>query len=176
MADDTAKGRHAADRLSVGVVGCGMIAQVMHLHYLRELSETYEIAALCDVSEPVARACADRYGVPVVHTSWQALVAERPDEVMVLTSGSHAQVAVAAAQAGSHVFVRSPIGSGCASAASDGAAVARCVPIGTLAVKMAADGGYVRLKPGAARTTARRGRPPDPRAASSRGNCRGQDR
>ncbi len=26
-------------RLKVGVIGCGLIAQVMHLHYLRELSE-----------------------------------------------------------------------------------------------------------------------------------------
>ncbi len=86
-----------------------MIAQVMHLHNLRELSEAYEIAALCDVSEPVARGCADRYGVPVVHTSWQDLVAERLDVVMVLTSGSHAPVAVAAAQAGSHVFVEKPM-------------------------------------------------------------------
>jgi len=87
------------DRLRVGVVGCGMIAQVMHLHYLTELRDRFEIAALCDVSEPVARACADRYGVPVVHTRWQDLVAERLDVVMVLTSGSHAPVAIAAGQA-----------------------------------------------------------------------------
>ena len=32
-------------RLKVGVIGCGLIAQVMHLHYLRELSEQFEIAA-----------------------------------------------------------------------------------------------------------------------------------
>jgi predicted dehydrogenase len=98
-----------ADRLRVGVVGCGMIAQVMHLHYLSELSDRYEIAALCDVSEPVARACAERYRVPAVHTSWPDLVAERLDVVMVLTSGSHAPVAVAAARAGSHVFVEKPM-------------------------------------------------------------------
>jgi predicted dehydrogenase len=90
-------------------VGCGMIAQVMHLHYLTELRDRFEIAALCDVSGPVARACADRYGVPVVHTRWQDLVAERLDVVMVLISGSHAPVAIAAAQAGSNVFVEKPM-------------------------------------------------------------------
>jgi predicted dehydrogenase len=45
-------------RLKVGVVGCGLIAQVMHLHYLQELSDRFEIAALCDLSEEVRNACA----------------------------------------------------------------------------------------------------------------------
>ena len=96
-------------RLRVGVVGCGVIAQVMHLNYLWELSDRFEIAALCDVSEPTARACAARYGVSAVYTDWRDLVAQRLDLVMVLTSGSHAPIAVAAAQAGSHVFVEKPM-------------------------------------------------------------------
>jgi predicted dehydrogenase len=90
-------------------VGCGLIAQVMHLPYLTELGESYHIGALCDPSAPVAVACASRYHVKTVHTSWQDLVAERLDVVMVLTSGSHAPIAVAAAQAGSHVFVEKPM-------------------------------------------------------------------
>ena len=95
--------------LRVGVVGCGLIAQVMHLPHLAELTGDFEIAALCDVSEPVASELAGRYGVKTVHTSWQDLVSERLDVVMVLTSGSHAPIAVAAAQAGSHVFVEKPM-------------------------------------------------------------------
>ncbi len=95
--------------LRVGVVGCGVIAQVMHLPHLAELRDRFEIAALCDISEPVAAACADIYGVASVHTSWQDLVAERLDVVMVLTSGSHAPIAVAAAKAGSHVFIEKPM-------------------------------------------------------------------
>ena len=41
-------------RLKVGVIGGGLIAQVMHLHYLRELSDRFEIAAICDLSAEVA--------------------------------------------------------------------------------------------------------------------------
>jgi predicted dehydrogenase len=93
----------------VGVVGCGLIAQVMHLPYLTELADQFEIAALCDVSESVARQCAERYGVSVVHTRWQDLIGEELDAVMVLTSGDHAPVAIAAAQAGRHVFVEKPM-------------------------------------------------------------------
>jgi predicted dehydrogenase len=95
--------------LRVGVVGCGVIAQVMHLPHLRDLRDRYEIAALCDISRPVAEACAEQYGVDTVHVSWEDLVAERLDVVMVLTSGSHAPIAVGAARAGSHVFVEKPM-------------------------------------------------------------------
>lgn len=97
------------ERLKVGVVGCGVIAQVMHLPHLAELRDRFEIAALCDISEPTARACAEIYGVEKVFTSWQDLVNERLDVVMVLTSGSHAPIAVAAAKAGSNVFVEKPL-------------------------------------------------------------------
>jgi predicted dehydrogenase len=97
------------ERLKVGVVGCGVIAQVMHLPHLAELRDRYDLAALCDISEPTARACAETYGVEKVFTSWQDLVDLRLDVVMVLTSGSHAPIAVAAANAGSNVFVEKPL-------------------------------------------------------------------
>ncbi|HWE13892.1 MAG TPA: Gfo/Idh/MocA family oxidoreductase [Solirubrobacteraceae bacterium] len=95
--------------IRVGVVGCGLIAQVMHLPYLSELADQFEIAAVCDVSEPVARQCADRYDVPAVHTNWQDLLGDELDAVMVLTSGSHAPIAIQAAQTGRHVFVEKPM-------------------------------------------------------------------
>ena len=41
------------ERLRAGVIGVGAIAQIMHLPYLRELDDRFEIAALCDV-DPVA--------------------------------------------------------------------------------------------------------------------------
>ena len=53
-----------AGRMRVGVVGCGLIAQVMHLHYLRELADRFEIAAVCEVSEEVRAAGTREYGVP----------------------------------------------------------------------------------------------------------------
>ena len=38
------------DRMRVGVVGCGLIAQVMHLPYLADSTDRFEIAAVCDLS------------------------------------------------------------------------------------------------------------------------------
>jgi len=99
----------AGKRLRVGVIGCGLIAQVMHLHYLRELSDRFEIAAVCDISADVRDACAREYGVPAQFERWQDLVAHDLDAVFVLTSGSHAPAAVAAAKAGRHVLVEKPM-------------------------------------------------------------------
>jgi predicted dehydrogenase len=98
-----------AGRLRVGVVGCGLIAQVMHLHYLRELSDRYEIAAVCDLSPELREAVARDYGVPAAYASWQELINHPLDAVFVLTSGSHAPAAIAAAKAGRHVLVEKPM-------------------------------------------------------------------
>ncbi len=95
--------------IRVGVVGCGLIAQVMHLPYLTEMPDRFEVAALCDISEPVARTCAERFGVPRVHTRWQDLMAESLDAVMILTSGDHAPIAVEAARSKLHVFTEKPM-------------------------------------------------------------------
>jgi predicted dehydrogenase len=98
-----------ADRLRVGVVGCGLVAQVMHLNYLRELADRFEIAAVCDLSEEVRAACAREYGVPKQFSTWQELLGTPLDAVLVLTSGSHAPIAIAAAKAGMHVLVEKPM-------------------------------------------------------------------
>ncbi len=96
-------------RLRIGVVGCGLIAQVMHLHYLRELADRFEIAALCDVSEQLTRACASDYGVPRTFARWQDLLAAPLEAVLILTSGSHAPIAIAAAEAGKHMLIEKPM-------------------------------------------------------------------
>ncbi|MDQ6816013.1 MAG: Gfo/Idh/MocA family oxidoreductase [Actinomycetota bacterium] len=98
-----------ADRTRVGVVGCGLIAQVMHLPHLAELDDQFEIAALCDLSEDAARACAGRYGVERVHTRWQELLEEPLDAVLIATSGDHSPIALGAADAGLHAFVEKPM-------------------------------------------------------------------
>src|SRR5579864_5034185 len=97
-------------RLRVGVVGCGLIAQVMHLPHLRELDDHYEISALCDVSPGTLNAVGDHYGVACLYARWQDLVAEDLDAVMIFTTGAHhAAPAIAAAAAGRHVLVEKPM-------------------------------------------------------------------
>lgn len=96
-------------RLRVGVVGAGLIAQVMHLHYLRELADRFEIVALCDIAPENAEANAVSYGIRKVFTDWREMLTESIDVVLILTSGSHAPIAVEAAKAGKHVLVEKPM-------------------------------------------------------------------
>src|SRR5947208_9710858 len=81
----------------------------MHLHYLRELSERFEIAAVCDLSSGVRDAVARQYAVPERFETWQELITRPLDAVLILTSGSHAPAAIAAAKAGLHVLVEKPM-------------------------------------------------------------------
>jgi predicted dehydrogenase len=99
----------AQRRVHVGIIGGGLIAQVMHLHYLRELSELFDVAAIAELSPSLRERLADAYGIPRRFARWQDLLDEPLDLVMVLTSGSHASIAVAAARAGKNVFVEKPM-------------------------------------------------------------------
>ena len=50
-------------KIKIGVLGCGQIAQIMHLPYL-SASDEFSIYALCDVSVELMRAVGFEYGVP----------------------------------------------------------------------------------------------------------------
>lgn len=107
----------------MGVVGCGLVAQVMHLHYLRELSARFEVVALCDISPGTLEFAGTFHPEARRFLDWRELLGQGLDAVMVLTPGSHAPVAVAAAEAGLHVFVEKPM---CLSV-EEGEAVLRAV-------------------------------------------------
>jgi predicted dehydrogenase len=92
------------------VVGAGLIAQVMHLHYMRELSDLFEVVALCDIVPDNATAVAARYGIDHTYDDWRTLLErEALDAILVLTSGSHATMAIEAAQRGVHALVEKPM-------------------------------------------------------------------
>jgi predicted dehydrogenase len=97
-------------RLRVGVVGCGGIAQMMHLPTLFERPDLFEVTALADVSRPTLEAVGRRYKVAALFPDHRELVT-RPDvdAVLLLASGSHKQAVTAALVAGKHVFVEKPL-------------------------------------------------------------------
>src|SRR4051794_16690952 len=95
-------------RIRVGVIGCGLVAQVMHLPHLRELDDRFEVAALCDLAPGPLEWAGAMFPQASRHTAWADLLDE-VDAVLVLTAGSHAPAAIAAAQAGVHVFVEKPM-------------------------------------------------------------------
>jgi predicted dehydrogenase len=94
----------------MGVIGCGAIAQVMHLPYMAEYSERFQIVALADAYQPALDATADRYGVTHRYTDWRDLMARDDiDAVGIFHSGSHRDTIIAALDANKHIFVEKPL-------------------------------------------------------------------
>jgi len=96
-------------RLRTGVIGCGLVAQAMHLPFLGELGDRFEVAALCDISPQALGHAARRFPEARTHARWEDLLAEELDAVLVLTPGSHAPAAIAAAELERHVLVEKPM-------------------------------------------------------------------
>jgi predicted dehydrogenase len=95
-------------KIRVGVVGCGLVAQIAHLPYLQELSHLFEISALCDISPSLVDQLCQRYNVPGRYVDYRRLLEHDLDAVFILTR-DHAPIAIAAAERGQHVFVEKPM-------------------------------------------------------------------
>jgi Oxidoreductase family, NAD-binding Rossmann fold len=99
------------NRVRVGVIGCGMVAQAEHLPNLLQLSDRFEIAALADPSAKVRDAMALRYSVSRVYPDFRELLDAGHLDAVVISApaATHAEVAVEALDAGVHVFVEKPL-------------------------------------------------------------------
>jgi UDP-N-acetylglucosamine 3-dehydrogenase len=93
----------------VGLIGCGNIGAGGHLPAYAHSPEA-ELVAVCDAVEELVHAAAERSGA-TAYTDYRRLL-ERKDINMVdicLPTYLHAQVAVAAAEAGKHVLCEKPM-------------------------------------------------------------------
>ncbi len=96
--------------LRVGIVGAGNIFTRGYLPALRA-TRAIEVAAVCDVDAGRARTAAQALGgVPVVSSHAQLAARDDLDAVLVLTpTHTHADIAIAAMQAGKHVLTEKPM-------------------------------------------------------------------
>ena len=105
---DTKGGIRVEPTLRIGVIGCGEIAQIMHLPYLKELPEL-EVAAICDVSEALLAAVGEQFGVAKRYLDYRALLADENLDAVAILTPDHADIAIAAAEAGKHIMVEKPL-------------------------------------------------------------------
>ncbi len=98
----------ASERLRVGFLGAGRIADLQCLGYLEHPDA--EIAAVCDSDEDVARRRAQEWGATRFYTDPEKLFADpEVDAIEILTPHQlHAQHAIAALEAGKHVSLQKP--------------------------------------------------------------------
>ncbi len=96
-------------KYKIGVIGAGSISDA-HLAAYRQHPDV-EIAAICDLNEERARAKAEAYGASRVFTDYRELL-KQPDihGVSVCTwNNTHAEISIAALEAGKHVLVEKPL-------------------------------------------------------------------
>lgn len=99
-----------ADLLRVGVIGCGAIAQIMHIPHIVEYDEYFKLIALADVDRPTLEAVGDHYGVANRFTNYHQLLArDDVDAVVICHGGSHRDSVIAALDANKHVLVEKPL-------------------------------------------------------------------
>ncbi|WP_095198998.1 Gfo/Idh/MocA family protein [Mesorhizobium carmichaelinearum] len=94
--------------IGVGVIGCGEIAQLMHLPYLMELP-AFRIAALCDISPGTVDAVGEHYGVAARYTDHRALLADPNVDAVVICTYDHGEMVADAIRAGKHLIVEKPL-------------------------------------------------------------------
>ena len=100
------------DKVRIGIIGCGGIANGKHMPSLKKLPDV-EMVAFCDIVEERAQKAAREYGVEgaKVYTDYKELLKDKTiDVVHVLTPNKqHSFITVDALEAGKHVMCEKPM-------------------------------------------------------------------
>ncbi len=125
-----------AQKLKMGLVGVGLVAQAEHAFYLWEERDRFEFVAVADPSARARTGVGERYGATELHDDISGLTGLGLDGVVIATPDAvHADIAVAAIDAGMHVFCEKPLAltaADCARVADRGEAAGRIVQVGTM--------------------------------------------
>ena len=98
-------------RLRIGVVGGGLVAQAMHLHFLAHMSDRFELVAVADPSATVRESLQRLYNLEATYTDHAQLLDDAKLDALVICSPAqtHAEATLAALDRGLHVFVEKPM-------------------------------------------------------------------
>ncbi len=97
-----------SDTIRVAVIGCGGLGR--RQAQIASESPNAELIGVCDTVLESAQTAAEQFGAPLATDDYQALLDEKPDAVHVVTpTFTHAEIVVAAAEAGIHVFCEKPM-------------------------------------------------------------------
>ncbi|MFG2595149.1 Gfo/Idh/MocA family protein [Streptomyces sp. NPDC048462] len=127
--------------LGVGMVGYAFMGAA-HSQGWRTAGHVFELpmrpalAAICGRDRKAVEAAADRHGWAAAETDWRALIARDDVQLVdICTPGdSHAEIAIAALEAGKHVLCEKPLANTVAEAEAMTEAAARAAARGQVAV------------------------------------------
>ncbi|MEH7264781.1 Gfo/Idh/MocA family oxidoreductase [Priestia megaterium] len=97
------------EKVKIGVIGCGSIAQHRHLPEYK-MNEQVELVAVCDINTERANSVAQQYGVKA-YTNYEELLASGTVEAVSVCTPNylHAPISVAALNSGVHVLCEKPM-------------------------------------------------------------------
>lgn len=100
-------------KFKVGIIGCGGIANGKHMPALAKMTDRVEMIAFCDIILERAEEAKKQYGTPdaKTYTDYRELLQDATiDVVHVCTpNDSHADITIAALEAGKHVSCEKPM-------------------------------------------------------------------
>lgn len=96
-------------RVRLGVVGCGAVAQVQHLPNLALLQEEFSVEIICDLSPSLAANVATEFHIPRHTSDLEELLSSNIDAVLLCHTDPKTEAAIAAFTAGKHVLIEKPV-------------------------------------------------------------------
>jgi predicted dehydrogenase len=100
----------AGEKIRCAVIGAGGFAEICHVPGLQSHPEA-EVVILCGRNEERRRTMAARLGVPETTADYREVAARHDIDAVTITTPnvSHAEIAIAALEAGKHVFCEKPL-------------------------------------------------------------------
>ncbi|PWN43147.1 NAD(P)-binding protein [Ceraceosorus guamensis] len=97
--------------IRVGIIGAGEVSQVVHLPTLQLLPHLYKVTAITDLSLAASKHASSKFGVPQACATVDELVKLQNVDLVLIASADeyHGDHAVAAINAGKHVFIEKPL-------------------------------------------------------------------
>ena len=97
-------------KIKVGIVGTGVVAQWMHIPYIKSIDK-YDLVAACDVSSKLVKTVGKVFNIPKTYIDYENMLQkEALDAIIVCTPNEcHEVVCLAAFEASCNVLVEKPL-------------------------------------------------------------------
>ncbi|MCD6218818.1 Gfo/Idh/MocA family oxidoreductase [Candidatus Calescamantes bacterium] len=99
------------DKIGIGVIGCGSIAELAHFPSIKS-AKNVELIAVCDTNEEIAKKAKEKWGAKAWYTDYEKMLEER-DELKAVVIASppkfHCEQGIACAEKGLHLLIEKPL-------------------------------------------------------------------